>query len=466
MTNQSKANIVYLMLASGLAIRLWFLNNNFLRRWFQTRLEISTPLTSWNRVLEGIYLKKQTGETYAGDLVHELPMMLTLYDYLNQVVRPENICYLFFLLDIFNGVILFRIAKKLIDYLIDLECINRQTGKYKRLFESKTISQNEIEEFLLSKTSFDPEFWSLFALGAYLFNPFSISNCVACSTSVIHNLILLAFLYFLLNNQIVVSFFFLAMHSNINVYSISLFTAAICFLFQKYNYIDTNGKEVYKTYNEISLFVVKYFVVFLLMISLIFCFNLFLEDFNLRFIECTYLFILKVPDLVPNLGLFWYFFTEMFDHFRTFFTYVFQMNAFIYAIPLTIRLRNDPIINLILQIGFLSVLKSYPNVGETGFYLAFLPVTAYLFQLMRNFLVYSCMLVFSTILAPVMLYLWLGSGGGNANFYFAITIVYSVGQMFLLADILYAHLKREFIKSNSADVPKSKKNSLAILALD
>ncbi|KAJ9128335.1 hypothetical protein QFC24_000628 [Naganishia onofrii] len=33
---------------------------------------------------------------------------------------------------------------------------------------------------------------------------------------------------------------------------------------------------------------------------------------------------LSVSDLTPNVGLGWYFFTEMFDHFRTFFTGVFQ----------------------------------------------------------------------------------------------------------------------------------------------
>ncbi len=48
---------------------------------------------------------------------------------------------------------------------------------------------------------------------------------------------------------------------------------------------------------------------------------------------------LSVPDQTPNLGLFWYFFTETFEHFRIFFLCVFQMNAFIYVIPLTIRFR-------------------------------------------------------------------------------------------------------------------------------
>ncbi|EEB95213.1 hypothetical protein MPER_05854, partial [Moniliophthora perniciosa FA553] len=33
---------------------------------------------------------------------------------------------------------------------------------------------------------------------------------------------------------------------------------------------------------------------------------------------------LTLPDLTPNTGLWWYFFTEMFDHFRPFFLMVFS----------------------------------------------------------------------------------------------------------------------------------------------
>ena len=48
---------------------------------------------------------------------------------------------------------------------------------------------------------------------------------------------------------------------------------------------------------------------------------------------------LTIPDLTPNIGLFWYFFTEMFEHFREFFLWTFQINAFIYIIPLSITLK-------------------------------------------------------------------------------------------------------------------------------
>ena len=48
---------------------------------------------------------------------------------------------------------------------------------------------------------------------------------------------------------------------------------------------------------------------------------------------------LTVPDLTPNVGLFWYFFTEAFEHFRVFFLCVFQINAFLYVLPLSFRFR-------------------------------------------------------------------------------------------------------------------------------
>lgn len=37
---------------------------------------------------------------------------------------------------------------------------------------------------------------------------------------------------------------------------------------------------------------------------------------------------LTLPDLTPNPGLWWYFFTEMFDHFRLFFLMVFSVRSF------------------------------------------------------------------------------------------------------------------------------------------
>ena len=60
-----------------------------------------------------------------------------------------------------------------------------------------------------------------------------------------------------------------------------------------------------------------------------------------NFVASTVGFILAVPELTPNMGLFWYFFTEMFEHFRMFFVSTFQINCFIYVYPLAARLKDQ-----------------------------------------------------------------------------------------------------------------------------
>lgn len=96
-----------------------------------------------------------------------------------------------------------------------------------------------------------------------------------------------------------------------------------------------------------------------------------------------YIFILIVfnnfsfffRDLQPNIGLFWYFFTEMFDHFRYMFLITFQMNAIIlYLIPLSLKLRKEPLLLSIVLIALAAIFRSYPSLGDVSFYLALLPI--------------------------------------------------------------------------------------------
>lgn len=49
---------------------------------------------------------------------------------------------------------------------------------------------------------------------------------------------------------------------------------------------------------------------------------------------------LTIPDLTPTIGLGWYFFIEMFDHFRSFFVGVFQLHILSYLAPLTYAFRS------------------------------------------------------------------------------------------------------------------------------
>lgn len=44
-------------------------------------------------------------------------------------------------------------------------------------------------------------------------------------------------------------------------------------------------------------------------------------------------------DLSPSAGMTWYFFVQMFDHFRAFFTFVTNIHMWAYVLPIMIKYR-------------------------------------------------------------------------------------------------------------------------------
>lgn len=53
-------------------------------------------------------------------------------------------------------------------------------------------------------------------------------------------------------------------------------------------------------------------------------------------------------------------------------------------------------------------------------------------------------LLYATFLGPAFYYLWIYTGSGNANFFYAITLVWSLGLTIIVADALYAVLRDEW----------------------
>jgi len=103
------------------------------------------------------------------------------------------------------------------------------------------------------------------------------------------------------------------------------------------------------------------------------------------FLWSTIGFILTVPDLRPNIGLYWYFFTEMFEHFRWLFIASFQINVgLLYIVPLALRLRRDPMLLAFSYLAIAAIFKSYPCIGDVGFYISLLPLWKHLFQRESN----------------------------------------------------------------------------------
>ena len=163
-----------------------------------------------------------------------------------------------------------------------------------------------------------------------------------------------------------------------------------------------------------------------------------------EFLSSTYGVQLLLPDLTPNVGLWWYFFIEKFDSFRAFFLGVFWLHLSSYVGGLTIRLRRQPLFVITTLLGIFAVFKPYPSISDTSLYLAMLPLYRHVFSLMRYTFLALATVLYTTFLGPAFYYLWIYAGSGNANFFYAITLVWTLGLSTLLADSLYAVLRDEW----------------------
>lgn len=98
-----------------------------------------------------------------------------------------------------------------------------------------------------------------------------------------------------------------------------------------------------------------------------------------EFLSSTYGVHLLLPDLTPNVGLWWYFFIEMFDSFREFFLGVFWLHLGCYVGGLCFRLRTQPLFVITTMLGIFAIFKPYPSVSDTSLYFACLSLYRHIF---------------------------------------------------------------------------------------
>jgi len=163
-----------------------------------------------------------------------------------------------------------------------------------------------------------------------------------------------------------------------------------------------------------------------------------------QFLPSTYGVQLTLSDLTPNVGLWWYFFIEMFDSFRSFFLAVFWLHLASYVGGVTVRIRRQPLVALTLLTGLFAIFKPYPSIGDTSLFLALVPLFRHVFPLMRYTFVVAAAIIYGTFLGPAFYHLWIYAGSGNANFFYAITLVWSLGQSLLVSDLTFAVLRDEW----------------------
>lgn len=282
----------------------------------------------------------------------------------------------------------------------------------------------------------------------YLFNPFSILVCLAKSSALFQTVAVLAAIHFGLRLHRRRSMAFLALATLLSWYPLSLFVPLSMILAEGLG--RARRTILAALWNYFSFFVLwtgsswylstiplpttgsllKPFTDFALYATPLGC-------------NCT------VSDLRPNLGLAWYLFVEMFDHFRAFFLAVFQLNNFILIAPAALKFRNDPVMLLAFLIAVQSIFKPYPTLADSALLLSALDWPG--LSIVRHSVIrpafYVAMFTFS-LLGPINWNLWIDRGSGNANFFYAITLFYNVSHIVLVLDLVYQWLKREIVRLN------------------
>ncbi|XP_051173018.1 phosphatidylinositol glycan anchor biosynthesis class U protein [Leptopilina boulardi] len=381
------------------------------------RVEVSTSLNSWKRVTEGVHLRNFGIDPYSGDLFHETPLCLEAFSLMQKFLN-DTFLKLFFIFTDFTTA-----------WLIAATAKNYFTEVVKR--EKEEIKINKIEKN--RQYPILPERPSMPHVAAvYLLNPFIILNCVGLTTTVFTNFLFSLALYSMIKRSIFFSCLTISILTLQGLYPATLMVPATIYILRD------------KNENEKFISIMKIIFIFFTILSLLFYISYIIVG-SFSFIENTIGFILTVPDLRPNIGLYWYFFTEMFEHFRWLFIASFQINVnLLYVVPLALKLRRDPMLLAFSYLAIAAIFKSYPSIGDVGFYMSLLPLWKHLFQHMQQVFIVGCFMLFCTAFAPTVWHLWIFSRSANANFYFGVTLAFAIAQIFLLTDILFASVKREF----------------------
>ncbi|CAB1314490.1 unnamed protein product, partial [Coregonus sp. 'balchen'] len=337
--------------------------------------------------VEGLALLDLGVSPYAGDVFHETPLIIYLFHF---VIDYAEI--VFMIADALTAVALYLAVK----------------GYNKTVFRKQKYTL-EAERYPLDcleliHTPKEMYYIPLKVAMFYLLNPFTILSCVAKSTCGLNNAVIALFILCTVKGSALMSAIFLALATYQSIYPLTLFAPALLYLLQRL-YIPVNWQR-----SSFWLFTMQYAFMYLGSLWVMVCLSFFLLS-SWDFLSSVYGFILCVPDLTPNIGLFWYFFAEMFEHFRLFFICVFQING----APVFSDLHAD-CRHLHLQV---------------------LP------HLLRNIFLVSVVLLACSALFPVLWHLWIYAGSANSNFYYAITLLFNVAQILLVSDYFYAYLRRE-----------------------
>jgi phosphatidylinositol glycan class U len=361
-------------------------------------LGVETPFTSFYKLQECVYLYNR-GIAYNGDVCSFPPLLL-----LSPLIDNDKLWKgIFIFLDLAIAFILYKTAKV-----------------YEKENDKESIS-------------LDPKGIAIW----YLLNPYSILACAGKSLGILCNFFVVGAIYTGLKKELNKSLVLISIASYLGLYPILLIPALLIH-FSKFK----SKSEIIKGLILFLLFTASLLVLSSAMIQ------------SWKWLDSTYKVQILASDLSPNIGLWWYFFIQVFDTFRMFFVCLFQFLVIIFVVPISLKFRyffvifnafrNDFLFTVYIIITILAIFKSYPSLSDTSLSLTLLSLFPNAINYATSSFIMTNALLYASFLGPLFFNLWIYASSGNANFFYAITLVWAYFHMSFLLEVIGGYLRREW----------------------
>lgn len=387
-------------------------------------VELSTPLTSFTSLEEAFYYLKHGIDLYDGGIIHHPPLLVAFLNIIN-VILPNSL-----------RPVAFNIVFTMVDLVITSRLIklNHWYNEYSSK-RTKRIYQRLNDDLVAS---------------FYLLNPLLILTNLCHSTIGFTFLAIIEAMYqFTVAKNILRGSIALAVASYL---SLSPFFLLVPMFFLVYAQL-RSWRLVFK--GACTLFATIAFLLF----------SSFIMTGSWKYLQQCYQVIISFSKITPNLGLWWYLFTEMFESFTCFYLGVFNIYSVIFILPIAVRLFEfslspgkpigDSFLAIIVCYLWLSLTKSYPCVADLAFGFSLLTI-------FKDTIIKHCHYGILTILAlfvcvllsPIFYYCWIVLGNGNSNFFYSMSLMWGIIHGLIITDILWVKLANDYITLK--EIPEDK----------
>lgn len=387
-------------------------------------VEISTPVDSFRSIQEAFFYLDHGMDVYDGGVVHHPPLLVAVLKIFRDIV-PAQYAY-----------ILFNLLFTVVDVGVALKLVN--LNKWYNQHQSQRTGQKLV--------GFSDALMAAF----YMFNPLLILTCWSHST-----LPLSYFLIVELLNQVCVD-------GNAYRGAIALAVAAYLSYTPWYLIVPLLALTyVVSPRKDWSDQVVQCFGMFCASVMLLILLSFVLTALSDFLLQCYWTVILYLK-ISPNMGLWWYLFTEMFDSFTPLYRGIFNLYSFVFIVPLTVRFFEtgpkvgDSFLAVVLCYLWLSFSKLYPIIGDLGLALSMFPIFKNTVIPHVKFLFITAMaLIVVLLLAPIFYYCWIVLGNGNSNFFYSMNLIWGGVHVLLFLDFIWGRLVFDYILTHETKDPLS-----------